>query len=631
MSTSFLALLAIAPILVALILMVGMRWPATRAMPFAWGTCVLCGILGWDLPMLRLLALSLQGVIVAITVLIIVFGAILILYTLEKSGGMETIQAGMQGVSPDRRVQAIIIGFLFAAFIEGAAGFGTPAALAAPLLLGLGFPAMAAAVICLVFNSVPVSFGAVGTPILGGFAALSDTIKASGLFGDQFDIFSKTVGEWATFMHVPMAFILTIFMLGFMTKFWGPKRSWGEGFKAWPFCLFAAICFSIPYVACAWLLGPEFPAMLGGLIGLAVVVWGAKMGICVPKEVWTFGDPKNWNPAWSGTASQNLSGNFTAHMSQFRAWLPYVLICALLVISRIPQLGLKSWLSAREIPFNFEMGYPALKASIQYLYLPGTFFVFVALLTIWLHKMPAQKVKEAWQETFNKMVGPTIALCFACALVAIFRGSGVNGTLLEDPTITAAPIASMPSVLAQTIGDVAGKIWPFLAAFVGGLGAFITGSATVSDMMFGDFQWTMAINQHLSVGIMEASQTVGGAFGNMICIHNIVAACAVVGLSGREGEIFRRTFWPFLLYGCIVGIICFILVGSNPVTNPAVDGPRVVAAEVESTPAAAAPAAPAQVSPDTPQAEVPAGSSDPNAAAPFGPESGENQPPKPAE
>ena len=174
MSIGFLALLAIIPIVVALILMVGMRWPATRAMPFAWGACVICAIFGWDISILRLMALSIQGVIIAIGVLIIVFGAILILYTLEKSGGMETIQYGMQNVSRDRRVQAIIIGFLFAAFIEGAAGFGTPAALAAPLLLGLGFPAMAAAVVCLVFNSVPVSFGAVGTPILVGFGLLKD-------------------------------------------------------------------------------------------------------------------------------------------------------------------------------------------------------------------------------------------------------------------------------------------------------------------------------------------------------------------------------------------------------------------------------------------------------------------------
>lgn len=559
MSIGFLALLAIIPIVVALVLMVGMRWPATRAMPFAWLACVVCAVFGWDISILRLAALSIQGVIIAIGVLIIVFGAILILYTLEKSGGMETIQHGMQNVSRDRRVQAIIIGFLFAAFIEGAAGFGTPAALAAPLLLGLGFPAMAAAVVCLVFNSVPVSFGAVGTPILVGFGLLKDKIAAI-VSADPsvpftgFDGFARLVGEWATFMHGPMAIILTIFMLGFMTRFWGPERSWAAGFRAWKFCVFAAVCFLVPYVACAWALGPEFPAMLGGLLGLGVVVWGAKQGFCVPRDSWGFGDPAKWDASWSGTASQNTGTEFKAHMSQFQAWLPYVIICILLVISRIPELGIKGWMTAQKITFSNILGFADISESITYLYLPGTFFIFVALLTIWLHKMPAPAVKAAWGESIRKMKSPTIALCFAVALVAIFRGSAVNP--LNAP--------SMPLALAETVGAAAGDIWPLLAAFVGGLGAFITGSATISDLMFGEFQWDMATMLTLPRSIIEAAQTVGGAMGNMICIHNIVAACAVVGLSGREGEVMRKTFWPFLLYGIVVGIICWVLVAANP-------------------------------------------------------------------
>lgn len=559
MSIGFLALLAIIPIVVALVLMVGMRWPATRAMPFAWLACVVCAVFGWDISILRLAALSIQGVIIAIGVLIIVFGAILILYTLEKSGGMETIQYGMQNVSRDRRVQAIIIGFLFAAFIEGAAGFGTPAALAAPLLLGLGFPAMAAAVVCLVFNSVPVSFGAVGTPILVGFGLLKDKIAAivgadPSVSFTGFDGFAKLVGEWATFMHGPMAIILTIFMLGFMTRFWGPERSWAAGFRAWKFCVFAAICFLVPYVACAWALGPEFPAMLGGLLGLGVVVWGAKQGFCVPKDSWGFGDPAKWDASWSGTANQNTGTEFKAHMSQFQAWLPYVIICILLVISRIPELGIKGWMTAQKITFSNILGFADISESITYLYLPGTFFIFVALLTIWLHKMPAPAVKAAWGESIRKMKSPTIALCFAVALVAIFRGSAVNP--LNAP--------SMPLALAETVGAAAGNIWPLLAAFVGGLGAFITGSATISDLMFGEFQWDMATMLTLPRSIIEAAQTVGGAMGNMICIHNIVAACAVVGLSGREGEVMRKTFWPFLLYGIVVGIICWVLIAANP-------------------------------------------------------------------
>lgn len=168
--------------------------------------------------------------------------------------------------------------------------------------------------------------------------------------------------------------------------------------------------------------------------------------------------------------------------------------------------------------------------------------------------MPGQAVSRAWKESIRKMKAPTIALVFAVAMVSIFRGSATNPVELP----------SMPLALAEAVGAFAGAVWPMLAAFVGGLGAFITGSNTVSDLMFAEFQWNMAGTLELPRQIIVAAQAVGGAMGNMICVHNIVAACAVVGLSGREGEVLRRTFWPFLLYGIVVGIICWVLVVANP-------------------------------------------------------------------
>ena len=279
MSVELLAMVAVLPILVALILMVGMRWPATKAMPLAWLVCAVSGILVWGLSPGYVAALTLQGIVTAIGVLIIVFGAILILFTLEKSGGMETIQYGMQNISRDKRVQAIIIGYMFAAFIEGAAGFGTPAALAAPLLLALGFPAMAAAIICLVFNSFPVSFGAVGTPIVMGLSPLKPILDAGVADGGMtYAAFYKIVGEYCTMMHIPMAFILPVFMLGFMTRFYGPNRTWSEGFSAWKYCIFAGVCFSVPYFIVAWTLGPELPSLIGGLIGLGIAALGKASG-----------------------------------------------------------------------------------------------------------------------------------------------------------------------------------------------------------------------------------------------------------------------------------------------------------------------------------------------------------------
>ncbi len=560
MSLEVLALVALLPILVALVLMVGMRWPATKAMPLAWLAAAGGAVLVWGLPATYVAALTLQGFVTAIGILIIVFGAILILRTLQQSGGMETIQYGMQNITPDRRIQAIIIGYMFAAFLEGAAGFGTPAALAAPLLLSLGFPPLAAAIICLVFNSFPVTFGAVGTPVVLGLKFLAPSVDqavATGAAGVNFanmGDFNMLVGQWATVMNIGMIFILPIFMLGFITRFFGPERSWKPGLAAWKFCIFAAVSFLVPYLFFAWNVGPEFPSLIGGLLGLGVIIFGAKKGFCMPKTSWNFGDPAKWEKEWTGSVSCDCA-DFKPHMSQFKAWLPYILIGAILVVTRIPELGLKGMLAAQKISFTGILGFESVNAAIAYLYLPGTIpFVLVALLTVLIHGMPANKVKTAWSQAITTMKNPTIALFAAVALVSIFRGSGI-----ADAALNPNNYPSMPLAMAKAVAGVAGNAWPMFASYVGGLGAFITGSNTVSDLLFAEFQWGVAAQLDLPRQIIVAAQAVGGGMGNMVCIHNIVAACAVVGLSGMEGQILKRTVWPFLLYGVVVGLTATLM------------------------------------------------------------------------
>lgn len=556
MSTGVLALLAVLPILVALILMVGFRWPSTRAMPLAFLTGAALAYFVWKMPLPHIGGLFVEGTINAIGVLIIVFGAILIYYTLQSSGAMETIQAGMTKVSPDRRVQAIIVGYMFGAFIEGAAGFGTPAALAAPLLLGLGFPPLCAAVICLVFNSFPVTFGAVGTPIIAGFKSLTEVGTAAvNTLGPNKDLF-VLIGQNVTLMHGAMIFILPIFMLGFMTRFYGKNKSWTEGFAAWPYCILAGVIFAVPYYAIAWLAGPEVPSLVGGLVGLALLIWLTKKGFCVPKGNWQFAPINEWKDSWSGQIKASDVTEYKEHMSQFMAWLPYILCGAILVITRVPAFGLKPLMATNSLStFALPQFVDGIKlsASINLLWLPGTIpFILVALFTILLHKMNGAKVAEAWGTTFDKMKAPTIALIAAVALVSIFKGSAQN-------TIG---YVSMPLAMATVCADAAGNAWPALASYIGGLGAFITGSNTVSDMLFANFQWDVAtqlkynVMQHIAV---VSAQGVGGAMGNMICVHNIVAACAVTGLIGREGDILKQTVWPFLLYSIPVGIVASIL------------------------------------------------------------------------
>lgn len=571
MSFGFYAVLAFIPILIALILMVGLRWSSTRAMPLAWLSAAVLAFAVWDLDVIRIAALSVQGFITAFGVLIIVFGALLIYYTLQASGAMETIQAGMQKITPDRRLQAIIIGFMFGAFIEGAAGFGTPAALAAPLLMGLGFPPLCAAIICLVFNSVPVTFGAVGTPVIQGFKPIQDiayeALKVIDPQAVPADVYNH-IGEFVSIMHLPMLFLLPIGMLGFMTRFFGKNKSWKEGFAVWKYCIMASICFGIPYIIIAWTLGPEIPSLIGGLLGLGVLVFLTKKGVCVPKDVWLFEDRTHWAADWSGTITAENVHEFKEHMSQVKAWMPYILCGLFLVLTRVPQFGLKSIIT--DPMFNVSMsnilGVEGVSSYIAILNLPGTIpFILVSIITIFIHGMMkddeigSNKVSRAWGTAIAKMKAPTIALLSAVALVSIFRGT--DATTVEALLYNGRGV-SMPLAMAIEISRLTGDSWALLASYIGGLGAFITGSNTVSDLLFANFQWdvaeTLGYDYWQSIYIL-AAQGVGGAMGNMICVHNVVSVCAVLGMIGHEGAIIRKTFWPFLVYGIPTGIIAFLL------------------------------------------------------------------------
>lgn len=477
----------------------------------------------------------------------------------------------MQKITPDRRLQAIIIGFMFGAFIEGAAGFGTPAALAAPLLMGLGFPPLCAAIICLVFNSVPVTFGAVGTPVIQGFKPIQDiayeALKVIDPQAVPADVYNH-IGEFVSIMHLPMLFLLPIGMLGFMTRFFGKNKSWKEGFAVWKYCIMASICFGIPYLIIAWTLGPEIPSLIGGLLGLGVLVFLTKKGVCVPKDVWLFEDRTHWAADWSGTITAENVHEFKEHMSQVKAWMPYILCGLFLVLTRVPQFGLKSVITDPmfNVGLSNILGVEGVSSYIAILNLPGTIpFILVSIITIFIHGMMkddeigSNKVSRAWGTAIAKMKAPTIALLSAVALVSIFRGT--DATTVEALIYNGRGV-SMPLAMAIEISRLTGDSWALLASYIGGLGAFITGSNTVSDLLFANFQWdvaeTLGYDYWQSIYIL-AAQGVGGAMGNMICVHNVVSVCAVLGMIGHEGAIIRKTFWPFLVYGIPTGIIAFLL------------------------------------------------------------------------
>lgn len=549
-----LPILAVLPIVVVAVFLVGLRWPASYSMPLAFITTALLALLVWQVPFTQVAAASVKGSVTAFSLLYIIFGAILLLNVMRESGGLAVVRAGFVGISPDRRVQAIIVAWLFGSFIEGAAGFGTPAAVAVPLLIGLRFPALPAVVCGMIIQSTPVSFGALGTPILVGVN--------KGLAGDPNVMLLATelgmvdgtgdvrpllvaIGIRVALLHAIIGTFIPLLMVSIMTRFFGKRRSFKEGLEVWKFALFAAFAMTVPYLIVACTLGPEFPSLFGGLIGLAIVITACRRGWFLPTgPAWDF-PPRHECPAdWFGTVDVDLK-DASSEIKPWLAWAPYGLLAVTLVLTRLPQLPIQEFLKEHgKFEVNKIFG-TELSADIPFLYLPGAVFIFVTLLTMLMHRMSLRAYGRAVNVSARTIVKASVALVFTVPMVQVFINSG-NG---------AAGFEKMPIVLATAVADTAGQSWPLFAPWIGGFGAFVAGSNTVSNMMFSLFQFSVGERIGIDPLWVVALQAVGGAAGNTICVHNVVAASAVVGLVGREGTIIRLTFPVFACYAGLAGLI----------------------------------------------------------------------------
>lgn len=553
MNQSLLAVLSLLPIAVVALFLVGLRWPASRAMPLSYLTALVLALWVWQVPATRVAAATIDGLIVAGTLLYIIFGAILLLNTLKESGGLASIRRSFTDISPDRRIQAIIIGWLFGSFIEGAAGFGTPAAVAVPLMVALGFPALAAVMVGLIIQSTPVSFGAVGTPILLGVRsalqsdpAVSEYFSAQGWSG--MDEALRHIGFRVALLHSAVGTMVPLIVVAMLTRYFGSNKSWLEGLAVWPFALFAALAMIVPYLLVATFLGPEFPSLLGGLVGLGIVVSVARSGWFRPLGApWEFPDRSAWPQDWNGTAEVTAHSE-AVQVSPVAAWSPYVLVGGLLVLTRLPQLPMKSLLQGVSMQWNvFGTG---ILSKVEPLYLPGTIFILVCAITALLHGMNSIAVRRAVRDSGRTIVAASTALVFTVPMVKVFQFSDGG----------AAGYDKMPYVLADAIAGLTGSAWPLIAPWIGGMGAFVAGSNTVSNMMFALFQFGVGQKIGVDPGWIVALQAVGGAAGNMICVHNVVAASAVVGLIGREGVVIRRTLLPFCYYTIAAGLLGIAIV-----------------------------------------------------------------------
>ena len=469
-------------------------------------------------------ATVLWGLLTALTPILNVLGAIFLFRTMERSGAMDTVRRWLNSISSNPVAQLMIVGWAFAFLIEGASGFGTPAALAAPILVGLGFPAVRVAILCLIMNTVPVSFGAVGTPTWFGFGDLDLSVSEM-----------QTTGFKSALMHTGASLVIPVIALWFVL-------GWEEIRRNIVFVYLSIAACVVPYVVLSR-YNYEFPAILGGMIGLILTVAIASRGIGLVK-----------------CESKDDGAALVPLRDLIRAGFPLWGTVLVLLVTRVEQLGIKGWLTHKPSEWVCQLGSlgaigtnrqlvvtldnifgSGVRWNHQFLYVPSIIpFLLISGITFLVFRMNRDAVKQVTVESVTQMRNPVIALLGALALVKLLMMGG--------------PTAST-KILGGAMADAAGTGWRFAAVYLGALGSFFSGSNTISNLTFGGIQYSIADDLHLPRTTILAMQSAGGAMGNMVCINNIVAVCSVLGLEKQEGHIIKRTVIPVVVYGVIVALI----------------------------------------------------------------------------
>lgn len=466
------------------------------------------------------------GLLSALTPIAIVFGAIFFFVAMEKSGAMDVLRAWLRDVSENKIAQIMVVGWSFQFLLEGASGFGTPSALAAPILVGLGLPVIPTAILCLILNTIPVSFGAVGTPLWFGFGSL-------GLSEDQL----TQVGWNVAVLQTLAALVIPIIALRFVA-------TWSEIRQNVVFIYLSILASVLPMLALS-AFNYEFPAVVGGLIGLFLTIGLARLGIGL-------------NGKRAAPTTRLLSPAVRLALA------PLVATVLILLITRIPFFGLRQWLNAATPNWALSLGQlgeftlsPSLVVELQnilgeglnwshaVLYVPSFVpFAISAGLALLLFRQPPQMVGVTFRDTFARISGPALALFGALMFVKLMMAGDGNSSTM---------------ILGHSLAGAAGNAWIYFAPFLGAIGSFFSGSNTISNLTFGAIQASIATDTGLAETTLLALQSAGGAMGNPVCIHNIVAVCAVLGVVNREGEILKASLLPVLIYGLIFALAAGIL------------------------------------------------------------------------
>ncbi|MCO4935722.1 L-lactate permease [Escherichia coli] len=484
---------------------------------------LIVALLFYKMPLTAALASVLYGFFYGLwPIAWIIIAAIFVYKISVKTGQFDIIRASVLSVTPDQRIQMLIVGFAFGAFLEGAAGFGAPVAITAALLVVLGFRPLYAAGLCLIVNTAPVAFGAMGIPILVAG-------QVTGL--DSFEI-GQMVGRQLPFLTI----IVLFWIMAIMDGLRGIKETW-------PAVLVAGGSFAIAQFLSSNFLGPELPDIISSLVSL----------VCLTLFL------KRWQPVhifrFDNTPYQNTDSSPLSRSQVIRAWSPFLFLTATVTLWSLPPfktlfapggtlhdlvitvpVPYLDKLIARMPPVVSEATAYAAVFKFDWFSATGTAILFAALLSvIWLKMKPSDAV-STFGSTLKELALPVYSIGMVLAFAFISNYSGLSSTLAL--------------ALAQT-----GSAFTFFSPFLGWLGVFLTGSDTSSNALFASLQATAAHQIGVSDILMVAANTTGGVTGKMISPQSIAIACAATGLVGKESELFRFTVKHSLIFTCIVGVI----------------------------------------------------------------------------
>lgn len=521
------SLIAALPILFFFYALIKLKLKGYIAATITVGIALLVALFFYKMPADRAFASVIYGFFYGLwPIAWIIIAAVFVYKISVKTGQFDIIRSSILSITPDQRLQMLIVGFCFGAFLEGAAGFGAPVAITAALLVGLGFNPLYAAGLCLIVNTAPVAFGAMGIPIIVAG-------QVTGL--DSFEI-GQMVGRQLPFLTIIVLFWIMAIMDG-----------WRGIKETWPAVVVAGGSFAVAQYLSSNFIGPELPDIISSLVSLVCLTLFLR--VWQPKRIFRFND------VGASITDQTLARQNYTLKQVIRAWMPFIFLTATVTIWSIPPFkalfakggALQDWVFNFSVPFLDKLVAkmpPVVAESMPYaavykldwLSATGTAIIVAAVISVIYLRMKPRAAVETFFSTMKELALPIYSIGMVLAFAFISNYSGLSATLAL--------------ALAHT-----GDAFTFFSPFLGWLGVFLTGSDTSSNALFAALQATTAQQIGVSDVLLVAANTTGGVTGKMISPQSIAIACAAVGLVGKESDLFRFTVKHSLIFTCMVGVI----------------------------------------------------------------------------